>query len=472
MTFTSLEFIIFFPLIILLYNIIPRKLRLLFLLAASYIIYGLLQPMYLVLLIFTSFLTYGIGLLIDRTSEDNRKYRIMVSGIVLILIPLFLFKYLNFVGEYINSLINVNIPSVRWMLPLGISYYTFMSIGYLVDLYNEDVDVERNPLAVALFLSFFPIVFSGPIERAGNMFSQIKGVVGSKYSDILGGGKMMLWGYFMKLCVADRLSMYVNSVYAEIDIHNGSTLGIAALLFPIQEYGDLAGYSLIAIGTARCLGFDIIPNFNRPFFATSISSFWHRWHMSLIQWLTDYIYTPMSYVLRSWKTWGVVASLMVTFFVSGVWHGAYMTCVAWGVLQGILLSIEVFMLNARTKIEKKYSLTSKWWYVLLCCLLVYLIFAFSEIYGMSTSFSDANIIVGKIFTNPGIPYIDSKNLLIGGLMVFILFYKDFADEFLSVKYRLLDSSNKYFRYFSYYFVTMIVLLFAVFDGGQFLYFQF
>lgn len=476
MTFTSFEFLILFPLIVLVYNLVPKKIRLYYLLAVSYLVYGFLQPSYLVLLIATSMVTYGFGRWIDKTEDDDKKHRIMRWGIVAVLAPLLLFKYLNFIDESIMSLfssvgIAVSLPTIRWMLPLGISYYTFMSIGYLVDLYNEEVEVEKNPFSVSLFLSFFPIVFSGPIERAGNMFPQFSRLERSKPSDITSGAKMMLWGYFMKLCVADRLGIYISAVYGNVAMHNGNTLGLAALLFPIQEYADLAGYSLIAIGVARCLGFSIIPNFRRPFFSTSMSAFWRRWHMSLIQWLTDYIYTPMSYTLRSWKSWGVVGALMVTFLVSGIWHGAAMTVVAWGLMQGAFLSIESLMLKKRTAFENKHSLTKKWWYVLGCMICVYLIFAFTEIYGMSSNFADANLIVKKIFTERGTIFSDLPTLALGFASLMILFIKDLRDEY-NLRIHLSDSKHFIVRYLTFIALVAYIMLLGVLNGGQFIYFQF
>ena len=477
MTFTSFEFLVLFPLIVLMYNLVPKKIRLYYLLAVSYLVYGFLQPSYLVLLIATSMVTYGFGRWIDKTVDDDKKHRIMRWGIVAVLAPLLLFKYLNFIDESIMSLfssmgISVTLPTIRWMLPLGISYYTFMSIGYLVDLYNEEVEVEKNPFSVALFLSFFPIVFSGPIERAGNMIPQISRLDRSKPSDITSGAKMMLWGYFMKLCVADRLGIYISAVYGNVAKHIGNTLGLAALLFPIQEYADLGGYSLIAIGVARCLGFSIIPNFRRPFFSTSMSAFWRRWHMSLIQWLTDYIYTPMSYSLRSWKSWGVVGALMVTFLVSGIWHGATMTCIVWGLMQGVLLSIESLMLKKRTAFENKYSLTKKWWYILGCMVFVYLIFAFSEIYGMSSNFADANLIVKKIFTERGngmTHSIGMFDLLLILTSLLILSIKDIKEEYKPFNTIVIGTKTAFAFYL---FLGMWILLFGLFEGGNFLYFQF
>lgn len=476
MTFTSFEFLLFFPAVVLLYNIIPQKWRLLYLLAASYAFYAFLQPVYLILLAAVTATTYGFTRWMENVEDDVKKHRIMVWGIIVILLPLFFFKYFNFVDESITSLfqsmgISLTMPTIRWMLPLGISYYTFMAIGYLVDVYNEDVEVEHNVCAVGLFLSFFPIVLSGPIERAGNMFPQIKALERSKPTDLTAGAKLMLWGYFMKLCVADRLGIYVDAVYSNVAQHNGTSLAMAALLFPIQEYGDLGGYSLLAIGAARCLGFKIIPNFNRPFFSTSMSNFWRRWHMSLIKWLTDYIYTPISYALRSKKMWGIVIALLVTFLVSGIWHGAALTVICWGLMQGVLLSIESIFQNKRNNFEEKFKLKKNGLYILVCCVVVYLIFAFTEIYGMSSSFAEANTIVRKIFTERGPLFVDPVSMLFGLISAFLLFVKDFKDEYL-LKFSFLHSGYIIIRYVSIILLISYIMLFGVLNGGQFIYFQF
>ena len=477
MTFTSFEFLLFFPAVVLIYNIIPQKWRLLYLLAASYAFYAFLQPVYLILLAAVTATTYGFTRWMENVEDDDKKHRIMVWGIIVIILPLFFFKYFNFVDESITSLfhsigIGITMPTIRWMLPLGISYYTFMAIGYLVDVYNEDVEVEHNASAVGLFLSFFPIVLSGPIERAGNMFPQIKVMERSKLSDIASGAKLMIWGYFMKLCVADRLGIYVGAVISNFAQHNGTSLAVASLLFPIQEYGDLGGYSLLAIGAARCLGFKIVPNFNRPFFSTSMSNFWRRWHMSLIKWLTDYIYTPISYALRSKKMWGIVIALLVTFLVSGIWHGAALTVICWGLMQGVLLSIESVFQNKRNNFEDRFNLKNNGLYIFFCCIVVYFIFAFTEIYGMSSSFADANTIVKKIVTEQGPLFMDTTTLGYGLIMAFILFLKDFRDEFFPSKVRLFDSKYGIVQVISFAFVLYLVVSSGVLDGSQFIYFQF
>ena len=480
MTFTSFEFIMFFPIVVLLYNIIPRGGKAFYLLAASYGFYALLQPVYLTLLIAVTIVTYVFGRLISATGDDGKKHKVMICGIMFVIIPLFFFKYYNFVNNELSMLlgmvgIHVNIPISKFLLPIGISYYTFMSIGYLIDLYNEEIEEEKNIISLAVFLSFFPIVLSGPIERAGNMLPQIKDMKNSTLSDISKGFKIMLWGYFMKICVADRLGIYVDSILNNIPQHNGTTIAFASLLYPIQEYGDLGGYSLIAIGTARCLGYKVIPNFRRPFFAISMSDFWRRWHISLIQWLTDYIFTPMTFALRDLKMKGVVASLMVTFLVSGIWHGAAMTFIFWGLMQGVFLSYEAIVQKTRSKVEKQYNLTKKPLYILFCCISIYLLFAFSEIYGRSLTIGEANNAVMSIFSDSGKIFIESDGLealAYGTIMTLLLFAKDFRDEFFPDRFLCFESKYTIVRIISVAFILFLVISSGVLDSSQFIYFQF
>lgn len=477
MTFTSFEFLLFFPIVVLLYNIIPQKLRVWYLLVVSYVFYAFMQPVYLVLLGLETSITYGFSRWMGATKEDNKRKSIMIWGIILVLLPLFFFKYYNFVNESLTAFLasiglHTSIPKVTWMLPVGISFYTFMAIGYLIDVNNEEVNVETNIGSVGLFLSFFPYILSGPIERAGNIFPQLKKMPTSRPSDLTAGLKLMLWGYFMKLCVADRLGIYVDAVFNNIPQHNGTTLAFATLLYPIQVYGDLGGYSLIAIGAARCMGLKIIPNFNRPFFATSMSELWRRWHMSLINWLTDYIYTPLSFALRKWKIWGIVCALMLTFLISGIWHGAAVTFIVWGLVQGIYLSLEALLQKRRSSMESKHNLNKKWWYIFICCLVVYLLFAFSQIFGRCTTLSDACLVIGKIFGERGAVFVDVSTLIYAIFFVVILFVKDFCDEYYAEKVTVFENKHIAIRFLGYL-ITLIFILYAgVLDGGSFIYFQF
>ena len=477
MTFTSFEFLLFFPLVVLLYNIIPQKWRVWYLLVVSYVFYAFMQPVYLLLLAAVTGITYGFTRWLGATDDDDKKHKIMVWGIILVLLPLFFFKYFNFVNESIFSLLSLlgvqsTVPAIKWMLPVGISFYTFMAIGYLIDVNNEEVEVEKNIGSVGLFLSFFPYILSGPIERAGNMFPQLKKMPTSQPADLTAGAKLMLWGYFMKLCVADRLGIYVDAVFNNIIQHNGNTLVFATLLYPIQVYADLGGYSLIAIGAARCMGLKIIPNFNRPFFATSMSELWRRWHMSLINWLTDYIYTPLSFALRSWKVWGIVCALILTFLISGIWHGAALAFIVWGLVQGIYLSIEALLQKKRSALESKHKLAKRWWYILICCTVVFLLFAFSQIFGRCTSMSDACLVIKKIVSERGSLFIDKTTLCYALLMVFIMFFKDLRDEFFPNTLKCFESKHIWVRFASYIFILLLIINLGVLNAGQFIYFQF
>ena len=475
MTFTSFEFLLFFPVVVLLYNLCPQRLKLWFLVSVSYAFYALMQPVYLLLLVTVTGVTYGFSLWMEKTGDEKRKGRIMVWGIILVLLPLFFFKYFNAINEFVFSglgLIGIHsiVPAIQWMLPVGISFYTFMAIGYLIDVNNEDVEVESNIGVVGLFLSFFPYILSGPIERAGNMFPQLRKLPQSRPIDLTAGVKLMVWGYFMKLCVADRLGIYIDAVFGNISQHNGSTLALASLLYPFQVYADLGGYSLIAMGGARCMGIKIIPNFKRPFFAKSMSELWRRWHMSLINWLTDYIYTPLSFSLRNWKIWGIVCSLMLTFLISGIWHGAAVTFIVWGIIHGVYLSVEALIQSRRSAMENKYKLNNRWWYIFICCIGVYLMFAFSQIFGKCNTLIDAWMVIKAIFTERGMIFDGITTY--GKICLLILIIKDFRDEFYPNRFRFFESPNIIVRFLSYSIVLAMILLIGVLDGGQFIYFQF
>jgi D-alanyl-lipoteichoic acid acyltransferase DltB (MBOAT superfamily) len=348
-----------------------------------------------------------------------------------------------------------------------------MAIGYTVDVYNEEIEAEKNIGILALFISFFPLILSGPIERAKNMLPQFNAPKNIDYNSISQGLKLMLWGYFMKLVVADRLGIYVDAVYGNILNHNGTTLLFASFLFPFQLYADLGGYSLIAIGTARILGINVIQNFNRPFFATSMSEFWRRWHISLISWLTDYVYTPLSFSLRQYKIWGIVIALLITFFISGIWHGAALTFVVWGLMQGIFLSIEALTNKKRAKFENKYNLKNKGWYIFAGISLTFILFAASQVFGRVANLNDAILVYQRIFSTAGKLFIGTPSTLVYSVCgLSLLLFKDFTDEFSPSKFLMFENEHQYIRVMAYSSIIILVFLIGVFDGGQFIYFQF
>ena len=283
----------------------------------------------------------------------------------------------------------------------------------------------------------------------------------------------MLWGYFMKLVVADRLSIYLIPIFDNIDQYSGSTLFLATLLYPIQVYGDLGGYSLIAIGAANILGINVRPNFNRPFFATSMSDFWRKWHMSLITWITDYLYTPISFSLRKYKLWGIVLTLLITFLMAGIWHGATLSFLVWGLFQGIILSIEVLIKKQKSEYEKKYNLKKKSWYLLLSIVFTSFLFSFSFLFGGPVdTISESFLVIKMIFTDSNPIYWDKVTLGYAFIGIVMLFVSEFRDEYYPRKFLFFKNKNVFIRWISYFAILFIILLIGVFEGTKFIYFKF
>ena len=415
-------------------------------------------------------------LIASTATERGKKFWLMLD-IILVLCPLFFFKYYNVVNNGIENVLQLvglrwPLPEITYLLPVGISFYTFMAISYALDVYNEEIEVEKNIGIVGLFISFFPLILSGPIERGGHMFPQFHNFKPINYAVIVKGLRLMLWGYFMKLVVADRLGIYVDAVYNNVAHHNGTTLAVASVLYPFQVYGDLGGYSLIAMGLAQCLGIDVMANFRRPFFATSMSELWQRWHISLIKWLTDYIYTPLSFKYRRWGMSGIVLALMITFIISGLWHGATLAFILWGLIQGIYLSLEAISNKRKTLFEKRYNLVHNKMYILAGCVFTFLLFAFSQIFGRASSANEAFGVIGKIMTQPGSLYIEKTTFAYALPALALLFFKDWKDEFMPGRIGFFSNANIIIRFASYLFILVLILLAGVFDGGQFIYFQY
>jgi D-alanyl-lipoteichoic acid acyltransferase DltB (MBOAT superfamily) len=414
----------------------------------------------------------------DKTDVDSRKKRFMVINIILILLPLFFFKYFSALNNGILTLLeNYNLrwplPEIKLILPIGLSFYTFMAIGYTIDVYNEEIKSEKNIGILALFISFFPLILSGPIERAKNMLPQFKAIRNPDFTMVVQGFKLMLWGYFMKLVIANRVGIFVDSIYNDISQNNGTSLLVASILYPFQVYADLGGYSLIAIGTAKILGINVMQNFKRPFFATSMSEFWRRWHISLITWLTDYIYTPLSFKYRKLGIWGIVVALMITFLISGIWHGAALTFIVWGLMQGAFLCIEALTNKRRAIFEKKHNLSKKGWYIFIGICSTFILFAASQIFGRAANISDALMVYKKIFTVSGPLFSEGYEHIIYGVsgIIFLLII-EFNQEFFVKNHLPSTAKHWLIEQMVYIFLIIIILLVGVLDGGQFIYFKF
>lgn len=462
---------------VLLFYLTPLKWRWIALLIASIFFYINIKPVFALLLFGVIGSTYIFTRLISGTQNESWKSLYLLANIIFVLLPLLFFKYFTVTNNALIQLLeNWNLhwplPEIKYLLPIGISFYTFMAIGYTIDVYNEEMNAERNIGLLALFISFFPLILSGPIERAKNMLPQFRSFNPLKYENLSAGLKMLLWGYLMKLVVADRIGIYVDAIYGNISGHNGTSLLLASVLYPFQVYADLGGYSLIAIGTAKILGLNVIQNFNRPFFATSMAEFWRRWHISLISWLTDYVYTPLSFRFRRYKEWGIVIALMLTFLISGIWHGAALTFVVWGLMQGIFLSIESLIYKKKTAFEKKYNLKKNTFYILTGIVVTFVLFASSQVFGRVSGIEDAIMVYRKIFTDQGNPYLDLTTLAYSFLGLLLILLNDFKSEFYPGRISFFNNRKVWVRYTAYLSVLFIIILLGVFQGNSFIYFQF
>ncbi len=341
MIFNSADFLIFFPIVIMFYFLVPKKLRYIWLLGASIYFYMSWNVKYVILLLISIFTTWLAGILVQKMQNTlARKWTVAMCLLVNLGI-LFFFKYFDFFLDSFNKVLSkVGIQAVQnsfsVLLPVGISFYTFQALGYIIDVYRGRIEAEKNPLRYALFVSFFPQLVAGPIERSENLLNQVRNVDKMKiwnYENVTNGLTLMVWGLFVKMVIADRVAILVNTVFDGVYLYGTVALVAGALGFALQIYCDFMGYSTIAIGAAKVMGFTLMENFDTPYFATTISDFWRRWHISLSTWFRDYVYIPLGgnrcSKIRKYF------NLMVTFGVSGLWHGANWTYVFWGFLHGL-----------------------------------------------------------------------------------------------------------------------------------------
>jgi len=467
--FNSIAFLLFFPIVCVLYYSIPAKWsrgRNLLLLFASYYFYINWEPAYALLLLTSTVVTYLAALGIGHVEEIRKKKLFLVSSIILNLAILFLFKYYNFLGSSIETVlqasgIGIKIPEFGLLLPVGISFYTFQALGYSIDVYRGDTKVEHDFANYALFVSFFPQLVAGPIERSNNLLPQFKEEHTFNYNTFMSGVRLMAWGYFMKLALADRCGLFVDIIFNNVNHHTGGSYLLASLLFPFQIYGDFAGYSLIAIGVAQVLGFRLMENFRRPYFACSVGEFWHRWHISLSTWFKDYVYIPLggNRVSRMRNYF----NLFITFTVSGIWHGANWTFVCWGMLHGILLCFEKYLGIGKQKYVG-FRKIAHW-------ALTFMLVSFAWILFRANNLQDAITIIVGIFTNMAKPVPEYEIFMFIAMALSILIFKEMKDEF---GWDIHISESKYWlvRHLYLILITAYILLFGVLDGGQFIYFQF
>ncbi|NBC81825.1 MAG: MBOAT family protein [Bacteroidetes bacterium] len=364
MLFNSLDFIIYFPIVFLIYWFVANKnLRKqnIFLIIASYVFYGWWDWRFLSLIIISSTADYLIGLKMDQS--DNKKYRklLLIASLGINLGFLGFFKYYNFFIESFVDLMEAmgfqaNITSLQVILPVGISFYTFQTLSYSIDIYKRKISHTKDIFAFFAFVSFFPQLVAGPIERAKHLLPQFTKPREFDLQLAKDGIRQALWGFMKKIVIADNCAIAVNAIFSDYQDFNGAILVLGAFLFAFQIYCDFSGYSDIAIGTARLFGFDLMQNFNYPYFSRNISEFWKRWHISLSTWFRDYVYIPLggSYASKARRMFNII----VTFTVSGLWHGANWTFVLWGFLNGVGYFPEIFRKNKTKKFDhiKRYGI--------------------------------------------------------------------------------------------------------------------
>jgi alginate O-acetyltransferase complex protein AlgI len=342
MLFNSLQFVFFFPVVTVGYFWLPHRVRWLWLLAASCVFYMAFVPIYILILAITIAIDYVAALLIDK-AEGRARLRYLVISIFSTCAVLFVFKYFNFFNSNFLAAaqffqLNYPAPVLDVLLPIGLSFHTFQSLSYVIEVYRGNQRPERHFGIYALYVMFYPQLVAGPIERPQHLLHQFREVHSFDYQRVANGLKLMAWGMFKKVVIADRLALLVNAVYGNPQAHDGPALVVATIFFAFQIYCDFSGYSDIAIGAAQVMGFRLVDNFNRPYSARGIADFWHRWHISLSTWFRDYVYIPLGGNRVSRPRWYL--NLLLTFTISGLWHGANWTYVFWGLLNGMYLVAE------------------------------------------------------------------------------------------------------------------------------------
>ena len=436
MNFNSAEFLIFYPVVLLLHFLLPMKVRWIALLAVSYYFYMTWNPSLIFLILFTTAVSWVCSLVIEKSQKKATQRLCLVVTLVICLGVLFFFKYYNFLASSVSALMTLfGAPSTDFtlnlILPVGISFYTFQTLSYAIDVYRGRIKTERHFGYYALFVSFFPQLVAGPIERPENLLPQLRTKQYWNNDDAAAGLKRMLVGFFKKVVVADLFAVYVNAVYNDVSNASAVSVILASVMFAVQIYCDFSGYTDIAIGCARVMGIRLMQNFDVPYTARSIKEFWNRWHISLSTWFRDYLYFPLG-GSRCAK-WKHLMNLMIVFLVSGLWHGAAWTFVIWGFLHGAYQVVGILTKNTREDLCKKLGINRETkayhaWQTICTFVLV----TFAWIFFRANSMADLGILMTKLFTAWGVPLtdvfagmgIDLRGAAISVLSVIVLIFLD------------------------------------------------
>ena len=454
----------------------PYKNRWFLLLISSCYFYMAFVPIYILILAFTIVIDYFAGIYIEKAQGKTRKLFLIFSLIANIGV-LSVFKYYNFLNENLSFLLHAfgwkdPIPFLSILLPIGLSFHTFQAMSYTIEVYRGHQKAERHFGIYSLYVMFYPQLVAGPIERPQNLLHQFREKYDFDYDRVVNGLKMILWGFVKKLVIADRLAIYVNAVYNNPEQHNGMTFLVATIFFAFQIYCDFSAYSDIAIGAAKVMGFKLMTNFNRPYFARDISEFWKRWHISLSTWFKDYFYISLGGNRVSIPRW--YFNLLLVFLISGLWHGASWTYIIWGALNGFYLVFAIITYDLRKKITRLIGLDKlPKLNHFLQIITTFILACFAWIFFRANNVTEAFDIVRKISKFDGRIFIKDPSMIIYSLSaILLLFLVELKQEYYKGDFSFLNNRSWVVRHLSYSFLIMLILLFGVFDGGQFIYFQF
>lgn len=475
MLFNSWNFLLFFPIVTILYYLFSHPYRWAILLLASCVFYMVYVLSYILILFLLILVDYAAGLLIEFSRPQYKKF-FLIASILSTTSVLFIFKYFNFINSNISQLAallhwHYSYTALQLLLPIGLSFHTFQSLSYVIEVYKGHQKAEKHLGIYALYVLFYPQLVAGPIERPQHMLPQFHAKQTFDVERVIEGLILMAWGLFKKVVIADNLAIMVSLVYDHPTQFHGIQLIVATLFFSIQVYCDFSGYTDIARGAARVMGFDLTLNFNHPYIAKSLSEFWRRWHISLSTWLRDYIYTPIVLSKRYWGVWGAVFALMITFAISGLWHGASWTFVIWGLLHGVGLSLETLT----TRFRKKYfKYIPSIIYSTLCLITTFSFVSFTYIFFRAQCFSDAWYVIHHLLDKSCLNDFAIWAVLDKRLAMYViplLFLVEFFQRRLTFKQ--LFGTPWWVRWPFYYSMASSMIMFGQwFVPRQFIYFQF
>jgi alginate O-acetyltransferase complex protein AlgI len=477
MLFNSISYLVFFPLVVFLYYSIGANRRWILLLTASYIFYMCWRVEYVLLIMISTLVDYIVALRMEKTDASEKRKCYLALSIFTNLGLLFIFKYYNFFGSSLNAILGITgaaglMPEYKVLLPIGISFYTFQTLSYTIDVYKGRQKAERHLGIFAVYVSFFPQLVAGPIERSGNLIPQIHKFHEFRYRNVSDGLKLMMWGFFKKLVIADRAALMVNTIYNNPAEYEGFPLLLATYLFAFQIYCDFSAYSDIARGSARVMGINLMDNFSQPYLSHNIREFWQRWHISLSSWFRDYLYIPLGG--NRVKSCRYYLNIGVVFFLSGLWHGANFTFLVWGLLHGVYYMITQFI--GKLQIRKIDELKKKRLVRIIEILFTFHLVCFGWIFFRSRNLGEALYIVTHLFKNLKILWHDGWGLsslnmllLIISLIIMVLIQDILGKEKVR---EYLANRTFMFRNAVYAGFIFFILSMGILTDYEFIYFQF